>query len=1305
MDSNPIINQPALWAFIRTTVWISIVVYAGVLVLAAAIEVVRLQWTKMVPLNRRRYFTFVTKRGTRLFLYLELLRFYSNCVICVVYVYSTYVRQVSARIAWVNRIFGAFFVADFFVNFAGASNAVLYTFTFARFLQIFSLPSLFRASGPHAFLHFGFLRAFSAYDSFIKVEQRILGLFNTPQRFGWRLVAQLLALFYVLAAGIQLLEIPGDLLDESVVKTWTDHFGRWHFFNCVYFVIVTLSTVGYGDFSPVSIQGRVYTIFLIIIGVIMFTNVITAVIAELRRQRGDGTYDDRLETRHVILSGTPTLDDLVHFVTEFYTDARESNLDCDIVVLIESAKWTDAEWHKRVATNNFLTNHITYLVGSLKNTNDLNRAGIATADAIFILTSSAVRGDASMQDSQTVMSALAVRTVRTDVPIYSQIILQESHIQIRVAMSSATSPVYNPNLIFRNRLEHGAMYAGIYDDTLRLEADSLAPAFRSPEKASNEELDDVVDTSRAYQRDLDRSSFVCLQQSSSAQLVANIKANGVSTLITNMYLDIPENAYGSDQGIGQQPWLKEYLLGASCSLIHAVIPDSLDNVRIDSVAPLFLRRGIVIMATQKRRELQLNTVLSTSNELRAGELGLFLSYLTVRYLATALHLAGLDYKNGKNRILSRNFKAKFEKLEPTDRTRPVRSSDMQSALNPRLRDPSAVHQSRSFDLSAILPARLDSFDGIPAAFPPAFQASPSGLFRSRSHWDIPKDIGNHVIVCMEGAAAIKNLPFFLRMLWRREGQTAEMNWSHRAVVCIHPDGSQGLSDLFREFERHALYFVKGSPAASNSWRHARLGTANSVATFADYTNDWDVADGRTVYTLLTLDSETCTDQNLFICSEIVDERSLDFLREPLHARRRGARLGVPIMRRVGSHTPISTRSVLSDSDLETHEQNGGEITPTMLRGIAANNSVMSDPFESPDSDEFDESGTETEGARMVKEDECATDAMFGSTKVDVDATKRPGASRARRRELFARFRYSSGELLVHSTADTLLVREYAEPGFVQFISGLIGAGQCRGLPGSLSGAIEAAESSAQKIRLVRIPKSLFREFHAVNGQRLLEYGVIFERLIALGVTPLGLYRSGEAPVHLPRKRRSKRGAEMYEEATRLPVPAAHSCPKFQMLNPFRAIVETGQNVVQTGHNVMPGSVLARRGQKELWGEGVRSPTNAPKSRRLQDVKLESGSAAEGKSREGVGDLMNGGGPDGREESPPMMARLPSRRIEAADFQAIGVDDKNMLPYVYTMPEVNTLVAESDAVYVLCDATFVLPRNWPRRVAGEGETVK
>ena len=49
---------------------------------------------------------------------------------------------------------------------------------------------------------------------------------------------------------------------------------KWEWIDCLYFSIVTLTTVGYGDIAPTTNSGKIFTIFYIIIGLGVILNFI-----------------------------------------------------------------------------------------------------------------------------------------------------------------------------------------------------------------------------------------------------------------------------------------------------------------------------------------------------------------------------------------------------------------------------------------------------------------------------------------------------------------------------------------------------------------------------------------------------------------------------------------------------------------------------------------------------------------------------------------------------------------------------------------------------------------------------------------------------------------------------------------------------------------------------------------------------------------------------------------------------------------------------------------------------------------------
>jgi voltage-gated potassium channel len=51
----------------------------------------------------------------------------------------------------------------------------------------------------------------------------------------------------------------------------------WSFLDAVYFCVVNMSTVGYGDFSPHTALGKIYTIFYLLTGIGIFVLTVTAI--------------------------------------------------------------------------------------------------------------------------------------------------------------------------------------------------------------------------------------------------------------------------------------------------------------------------------------------------------------------------------------------------------------------------------------------------------------------------------------------------------------------------------------------------------------------------------------------------------------------------------------------------------------------------------------------------------------------------------------------------------------------------------------------------------------------------------------------------------------------------------------------------------------------------------------------------------------------------------------------------------------------------------------------------------------------
>lgn len=78
----------------------------------------------------------------------------------------------------------------------------------------------------------------------------------------------------------------------TIASTFYHLVEGWGWLNSVYFSVITIATVGYGDFSPKTDLGKLFTIFYVLTGLGLFVATATA-IADNIISRTDKNEDDR----------------------------------------------------------------------------------------------------------------------------------------------------------------------------------------------------------------------------------------------------------------------------------------------------------------------------------------------------------------------------------------------------------------------------------------------------------------------------------------------------------------------------------------------------------------------------------------------------------------------------------------------------------------------------------------------------------------------------------------------------------------------------------------------------------------------------------------------------------------------------------------------------------------------------------------------------------------------------------------------------------------------------------------------------
>ncbi|KAI9219264.1 hypothetical protein BC828DRAFT_174995 [Blastocladiella britannica] len=183
------------------------------------------------------------------------------------------------------------------------------------------------------------------------------------------LIATLLTIIYVQMCSVQYAEA----MSKEQYLTLMDS---------LYFTVVTLTTVGYGDISAASVAGRIIVMLGIIFAFIAIPPLVSSALDTYRtRREGGGSYKERNSIPHVVVMGRFDNLSLVHaLLTAFFNN--ESAIPVKVVMLSRHNPSIDV---KAMINAPKYSNTVFYIRGSALNEEDLCRAKVRTSLGVFFI--------------------------------------------------------------------------------------------------------------------------------------------------------------------------------------------------------------------------------------------------------------------------------------------------------------------------------------------------------------------------------------------------------------------------------------------------------------------------------------------------------------------------------------------------------------------------------------------------------------------------------------------------------------------------------------------------------------------------------------------------------------------------------------------------------------------------------------------------------------------------------------------------------------------------------------------------------
>ncbi|MEM7347176.1 MAG: potassium channel protein [Chloroflexota bacterium] len=203
----------------------------------------------------------------------------------------------------------------------------------------------------------------------------------------------------------------------------------WSFDDAIYMTVITMSTIGYGEIKPLSANGRIFTIGLIVVGVIIASYTITATIELFTSEEFLENIRNRRRQRalsklsnHTIICGYGRLGNSL---------SHELKKEDSDVLVIDPKQ----EAIQRCAHDGFLS-----LLGSAADEEILNEAGIHRAKALVA---------AAQSDADNVFIVLTARGICPDLEIISRC---NSATTIPKLEKAGANQVISPHMIAGRRM-------------------------------------------------------------------------------------------------------------------------------------------------------------------------------------------------------------------------------------------------------------------------------------------------------------------------------------------------------------------------------------------------------------------------------------------------------------------------------------------------------------------------------------------------------------------------------------------------------------------------------------------------------------------------------------------------------------------------------------------------------------------------------------------------------------------------------------------------------------------------------------
>lgn len=778
----------------------------------------------------------------------EIINFLITLTFIIFYIFSTYTytfpnqsaefMNQNNQINTIEIYLCTFLIIHFCVKFYIAQSRLFFLFEFTTFIDYISVICIILAQQSFISDDLGyFLRLFRMIRILylFKLEYILQKRYNETVRYSYKLMICLVSIICLSASLILELENWNSRTelksDTPRVQREMSNKGKWKIFqfhDMIYYELVTLATIGFGDITPKTWYSR-YVIIITIMAILVIVlplysklKIIFALSSKYSRMSYQGT---KQKTKHLLVLGECSVESFEAFLQELYHEDHVSiNYD---TVLMQSSPNEDL---MKLANQLSFPNKICYLVGNSLVHKDLQRCYADTAICAVILANKLAKNPRD-EDFSNIMKAFSFRK-------YSCIFGQgaESRICIQL-LRPETKEIYFSSLINHN--------------------------------------DDLNN----------RDQVICVEEIKLQLLGKSCLCPGITTIISSLITSQkPTIEYNQLISSKQNKWMSEYLEGIQLEIYVVTLKAELIHnmkfievvkmvyeianitiigidVIIDDMKPFVCLSPysyllspfdhlVYILADKQPDEKQINDLIKEHLELK--QKGIVESNIEMVKLLRLKNPFWTKIGNHNNRYSNNKM--------PTENT--VRKQESNDNNTNYYNNNNNNHNNINY--SGNFQRKLDVFSNLKNNFLHTILPRT----QHEAEFFLPDVLDHHIIICGIGRN-LQNLIMPLR--------ASSMKHQQYSIVII--DKIEHIpSEIWKEIQYYPdIYFIQGNPIKAKDLHKAGIKKAKAVIILSKTTTDVeqaDMVDADTIFIYKAIKNETTT---ALIIAELVSVASIGFL--------------------------------------------------------------------------------------------------------------------------------------------------------------------------------------------------------------------------------------------------------------------------------------------------------------------------------------------------------------------------------------------------------------------------------------------